>query len=102
MCGQAMATKNEGAPLTLPAIRPPPSIGRGPIAPRQAIEPGFVVGIALLSLADDAGEFFDRVNVGQRRHPLDEPSIVPLAPAAQPSSIVASLASHCATVRINA
>ena len=66
------------------------------------IEPAFVLSIAFLSFADDAGEFFDRVNVRRRRGAFDMVLVVPLAPAAQPSSIVASLASHCATVRINA
>jgi hypothetical protein len=37
-----------------------------------------------LSLADDAGELFDRVEVRQRLSLLDEVSIVPLAPTAQP------------------
>jgi hypothetical protein len=45
------------------------------------IELVFVRGVALLRLADDAGEFFDRVNIRQRRTRLNESLIVALAPA---------------------
>jgi hypothetical protein len=49
------------------------------------IEPPLVVSITLLSFADDAGELFDRVEVRQRLGLLDEVSVVPLTPAAEPS-----------------
>ena len=51
------------ASLTLPAIQTRPSIRRGPVVPHEIIQPPFVRRVALLSLADDAGEFFDRINL---------------------------------------
>ena len=47
------------------------------------IEPALVLSVALLSLADDAGEFFNRVEVRRRRRPLDQAPVVAFAPAAQ-------------------
>jgi hypothetical protein len=78
---------NAGVRLTLPAIRPSTLIRRAPLA-AHPIEPPVVVSIALLSLANDAGELFDPVELRQRLSLLDEVSIVPLAPAQQPSQHV--------------
>jgi hypothetical protein len=38
-----------------------------------------------LSLANDAGKFFDRVDIPLGRRPLDQVLVVALAPTAQPS-----------------
>lgn len=51
----------------------------------RAASDRFVVSVARLSFANEAGELFDRVNVRARRNPLDQVSIIPLASAAQPS-----------------
>jgi hypothetical protein len=69
-------------PIGLPGTGAPPLVRRASIAPNRIVESAFVLSIALLSFTDDTGEFFERVNVLQWRGGLDEPLIVPLAPAA--------------------
>jgi hypothetical protein len=49
------------------------------------LEPGFIIGVALLSLADDAGELLERVNVRQRSRRLDQVLIVALTPTTKPA-----------------
>jgi len=65
---------------------PPASNGEAAIALRKIFKPALVLGVALLSLAHDALEFFDRVDFRRRsrRGCLDQMSIVPLASTAKP------------------
>jgi hypothetical protein len=70
--GAADAWAERVASLTLPAAGPSSLIRRGSIAPHRMIKLPLVVSITLLSLADHAGEFFDRVEVPHRLGPLEQ------------------------------
>ena len=49
------------------------------------IQAAFIFGIALLCFIEDADQLLERINIGHGLSPLDEVSIVSIAPTAQPS-----------------
>ena len=48
------------------------------------VEPGFIISVSLLSVADYASKLLDRIGIWRRRGRLDEVSVVTLAPRAKP------------------